>query len=167
MGVNIFSDGGAGSRAVERVEAVALLGRHPLKSLDAARKCPQFQDFDGGRLPDHERHATGEREQHVGIESIGLGALQEGAGEVADGLRVGHHELDALGSVQGQRGLEAVDAASLQAHAGSPAALLDPAHQQPMPRGVVGERVSLPLEAGGLEGHHEFLATHVDTDQTL
>jgi hypothetical protein len=26
-----------------------------------------------------------------------------------------------------------------------------------MPGGVVGERVSLPLGAGGLEGHHELL----------
>jgi hypothetical protein len=93
---------------VVRVEPLLLLDHGLRQGLDPSREGPELQDRGGGRRPGLEGHPDRELEDRLGVESVGLRALERGAGERGDGAGVRDHDLDALGTVKRQRQVEAV-----------------------------------------------------------
>ncbi len=147
------------------VEAVFLLAPGLDQGGHAAGDGPELESLGGWRLPGLEGHAPDELEQDLGIEGVGLRALQEGFGKVAGGPWIDHHDLDAGGAVQSHGQIEAVDAAGLESHARVPTLLAEAPDELTVPGGVIGELETLAAAAGRLDHDGEGAGADVDAGE--
>src|SRR3954452_3510443 len=144
------------------MESVLLLRLHLSQSAATPGQGPQLQAVGGRRLPGLEGHAFGEFHQDPGVDGVGLGALQEGLGEVVCGFGIDDHDLDGWGVVQGEGEIEAVVARPLQADPSGVAFVAESFDELLVAGGGVGD---LELLGGALAAFHadcQVPGAHVD-----
>ena len=121
------------------MESVLLLLAGQLESGDAAHQGAQIEPVRLGGLPGDKRHPPDKLQHHFGIELIGLGALQQGFGEVGNGARIGDHDLDPFSPIQSQRQIEAIKTGRFKANLDGRRRLAQPLNQDLVPGCGVGK----------------------------
>ena len=131
------------------MESVLLLLASQLESGDAAHQGAQIEPVRFGGLPGDKRHPPDKLQHHIGIELIGLGALQQGFGEVGNGARIGDHDLDPFSPIQSQRQIEAIKTGCFKANLDGRRRLAQPLNQDLVPGCGVGKLPPLAARLGG------------------
>jgi hypothetical protein len=121
------------------MESVLLLLAGQLESGDAAHQGAQIQPVRFGGLPGDKRHPPDKLQHYFGIELIGLGALQQGFGEIGNGARIGDHDLDPFSPIQSQRQIEAIKTGRFKANLDGRRRLAQPLNQELVPGCGVGK----------------------------
>jgi hypothetical protein len=113
------------------------------------------------RLPRREGHPLRVGEQHPRIDAIGLGALHQGATEVAHRSGVENAHLDARRAMKREREIEVIDPRRLEADPSVRLASRQKAHQPRVPFDIVCERQPLRFPC---DRYHDLVRAHVNPD---